>query len=277
MTVRIGAQGGTSMTRKRPNVADLRARKGKGQMTMLRYFTLDEAAAAEAALIDIASVPPALVSDPRYATAAPGVFAMTGQTHLECPNADDYLRFSAGMIGAGADAIYCSGSLATVEKLAREHIPTVGHVGLVPSRATWTGGLRAVAKTATAALALFDECRRYQDAGAFAVEIEVVPVEVASAISARLDLLLWSMGAGPGCDAQYLFAEDILGENRGHVPRHAKVYRNFAAEYDRLQSERIKAFAEFRDDVASGAFPQAGHVVTMDTSEHEAFLRGIDA
>lgn len=265
------------MTRKRPTVADLRARKGRGQMTMLRYFTLDEAAAAEAALIDIASVPPGLVADPRYGGAAPGVFSMTGKTHLECPNADDYLRFAGQMIGAGADAIYCSGSLATVEQMARGYIPIVGHVGLVPSRATWTGGLRAVAKTAAGALALFDECRRYQDAGAFAVEIEVVPVEVATAISARLDLLLWSMGAGPGCDAQYLFAEDILGENRGHVPRHAKVYRNFAAEYDRLQSERIAAFTEFRGDVASGAFPQPRHVVTMEASELDAFLTGIGA
>ncbi|MFM7444257.1 MAG: 3-methyl-2-oxobutanoate hydroxymethyltransferase, partial [Tabrizicola sp.] len=118
-------------------------------------------------------------------------------------------------------------------------------------------------------------CRRYQEAGAFAVEIEVVPVEVATAISARLDLLLWSMGAGPGCDAQYLFAEDILGENRGHMPRHAKVYRNFAAEYDRLQAERIAAFREFRQDVAQGAFPEPRHVVTMDEREREVFLAGI--
>ncbi len=63
------------MNRKRPTVADLKARKGKGQMTMLRYFTLDEAAAAEAAGIDIASVPPALVSGPRYRVAAPSVFS----------------------------------------------------------------------------------------------------------------------------------------------------------------------------------------------------------
>jgi len=265
------------MTRKRLTVADLRARKGKGQMTMLRYFTLDEAAAAEAAGIDIASVPPALVTHPHYRTAAPGVFSMTGKTHLEYAGAEEYLRFSGQMIEAGADALYCSGSLHTVEHLAREYIPIVGHVGLVPSRATWTGGFRAVGKTAADAVALFHECRRYQDAGAFAVEIEVVPVEVAAAISARLDLLLWSMGAGSGCDAQYLFAEDILGENRGHLPRHAKVYRNFAAEYDRLQAERIAAFTEYRDDVASGAFPEDRHLVRMDPEQHEAFLRGIGA
>lgn len=263
------------MTRTRPTVADLRALKGQKQLTMLRYFTLDEARAAEAAGIDIASVPPELLTDPDYQTAAPGVFSMTGKTHLEYGAADEYLRYAGQMLEAGADALYCSGSMKTVEFLAREFIPIVGHVGLVPARATWTGGYRAVGKTAASAVALFEECRAYQDAGAFAVEIEVVPVEVATAISERLDLLLWSMGAGPGCDAQYLFAEDILGENRGHMPRHAKVYRDFAAEYDRLQAERVKAFSEFRDDVASGEFPQDGHLVKMNPQELDKFINGI--
>ena len=261
--------------RKRPTVADLRALKGKGQRTMLRYATLDEAAAAEAALIDIASVPPDLLTNPRYREAAPTVFTMTGMAHPEAGTADDYLRFCGRMLQAGADALYCSASLQTVEHLAREYVPVVGHVGLVPSRATFTGGFRAVGKTAAQAVALFDECRRYQDAGAFAVEIEVVPAEVATAIAARLDLLLWSMGAGAGCDAQYLFAEDVLGENRGHLPRHAKTYRNFAAEQDRLQRERVAAFAEFRADVETGAFPEVRHLVTMEDAEREAFLKAI--
>ena len=263
------------MIRRHPSVADLRADKGCGQKTMLRLVSMEEAAAAEAALIDIASVPPDLVSHPRYREVAPSVFSLTGKTHVEAGTPDDYLRFAGQMIQAGADAIYCSGSLQTVEYLSREYVPIVGHVGLVPSRATFTGGFRAVGKTAETAIALYNECRRYHEAGAFAVEIEVVPVEVATAISARLPVLLWSMGAGPGCDAQYLFAEDVLGENRSRPPRHAKVYRNFAAEYDRLQNERIAAFSEFRTDVATGIFPQARHVVTMDEREHEAFLRGI--
>lgn len=263
------------MARTRPTVADLKALKGKGQRTMLRYFTLDEAAAAEAAGIDIASVPPELVTAPRYRDVAPSVFSMTGKTHLEYGGAKDYLRFAGEMLEKGADALYCSGSLQTVERLAREYIPIVGHVGLVPARATWTGGFRAVATTAQSAIALYQECRAYQEAGAFAVEIEVVPEEVASAISARLDLLLWSMGAGAGCDAQYLFAEDILGEGRTRVPRHAKVYRDFAAQYARLQAERIAAFSEFRADVETGAFPQAGHLVRMDPAERDRFLDGI--
>ncbi|UPH70150.1 3-methyl-2-oxobutanoate hydroxymethyltransferase [Abyssibius alkaniclasticus] len=265
------------MSRRPPTIADLRALKGKRQLTMLRYETLDEARAAEAAEIDIASVPPDLVAHPDYRHAAPGVFSMTGLDHRAAGTADDYLRFAGKMLEAGADALYCSASLKTVAYLAREHIPVVGHVGLVPSRAGWTGGFRAVGKTAQSAIAIYQECRAYQDAGAIAVEIEVVPSEVASAISSRLDLLLWSMGAGAGCDAQYLFADDILGQTRGHVPRHAKVYRNFAAEYDRLQAERVAAFSEFRADVESGAFPEDRHILRMDPDELDTFMEGIGA
>jgi 3-methyl-2-oxobutanoate hydroxymethyltransferase len=266
------------MSRKRPTVADLRARKGKGQLTMLRIFTIEEAAAAEEAGIDVVSVPPDLVTHPDYRKVAPTLFSMTGVDHREAGTRDDYLRFAGKMLMAGADALYCSAGLGTVKFLADEHIPVVGHVGLVPSRCTWTGGFKAVGKTADDALALLQEVKAYEAAGAFAVEIEVVPVEVASAISPMVGILLWSMGSGPGCDVQYLFAEDILGTNRGHMPRHAKVYRNFAAEFDRLQRERVAAFKEFIADVASGAYPEDKHVVRMPKAELSAFnskLKGL--
>jgi len=79
------------------------------------------------------------------------------------------------------------------------------------------------------------------------------------------------MGAGGGCDAQYLFAEDVLGANRGHMPRHSKVYRNFAAEFERLQNERVAAFSEYVADVESGAYPEPRHVVRMDAREFRAW------
>ena len=273
--VPAGGLKGTRPARKRPTVADLRALKGKRQLTMLRYFSLDEAAAAEAAGIDIASVPAEIVLHPRYRDVAPSVFSMTGMTHLEAGTPEDYLRWSGDALNRGADALYCSGSLKTVEYLAREYIPVVGHVGLVPARATWTGGFRAVAKTADEALRLFQEVKAYESAGAFAVEIEVVPVEVASEISKRVNILLWSMGAGTGCDAQYLFANDMLGYTDGHVPRHAKIYRDFRAEFARLQEERIAAFREYVADVESGAYPEDRHLVHMPTAELDKFLDGI--
>lgn len=257
--------GGTN--RKLPTVADLQAGKGKKQLTMLRYFSLDEASAAEAAGIDIASVPPEVLFDRRYRDVAPSVFSMTGQTHLEAGTKEDYLRWSGDAIERGADALYCSGSLNTVEFLAREYIPIVGHVGLVPARATWTGGFRAVGKTADSAIELFEEVKAYENAGAFAVELEVVPEEVATEISKRANILIWSMGAGAGCDAQYLFSNDILGYTDGHIPRHSKTYRDFRAEYVRLQTERVAAFREFVADVDTGAFPEEKHLVHMNADE----------
>ena len=261
----------TKDVRKLPTVADLQALKGRKQLTMLRYFTIDEAAAAEAAGIDIASVPPEVLFDERYREVAPTIFSMTGQTHTECGSPDEYLRWCNDALERGADALYCSGSLATVERLAREYIPVVGHVGLVPARATWTGGFRAVGKTADEAIRLFEEVKAYESAGAIAVELEVVPEEVASEISKRVDILVWSMGAGAGCDAQYLFANDILGYTQGRIPRHAKTYSDFEAEQARLQKKRVRAFQDFATDVQSGAFPAPQHLVQMPQGELELF------
>ncbi len=100
-----------------------------------------------------------------------------------------------------------------------------------------------------------------------------MPARVATEISKRTSLILMSMGAGSGCDAQYLFAEDVLGYTRGHKPRHAKVYRDFRTELDRLQDERIAAFKEFRADVESGAYPEEKHSVPIEDAEFEAFVK----
>jgi 3-methyl-2-oxobutanoate hydroxymethyltransferase len=67
------------------------------------------------------------------------------------------------------------------------------------------------------------------------------------------------------------FAKDILGTNRDHMPRHAKVYRSFAAEFDRLQQERIAAFREYIADVNSGAYPEDKHIVHMPSDELNRF------
>jgi 3-methyl-2-oxobutanoate hydroxymethyltransferase len=80
------------------------------------------------------------------------------------------------------------------------------------------------------------------------------------------------MGAGAGCDAQYLFANDILGYTEGHIPRHSRVCRDFGAELARLQAERITAFAEFVADVAQGDYPEDRHLVAMPQQELDAFM-----
>lgn len=263
------------MAGKRPTVADIRAAKGKRQFTMVRVESMEELEAAEKAGIDMVSVPPAMMLRRDFRDAAPSLFAVPGDNFFEIGTADDFIRWAFPLIKASADAVYCSASLSTIRRLADESIPVIGHVGLIPSRATWTGGFKAVGKTRETAALVWDQVKALEAAGAFGAEIEVVPSAVASEISARTPLFMVSMGAGAGCDCQYLFSDDILGQNRGHVPRHAKRYRNFAAEFDRLQQERIAAYGEFARDVASGAYPAQEHQVPVADEELQAFLKRI--
>ena len=256
-------------------VADLRAAKGKRQLTMLYVDTLEEAAAANAAGIDMLSIIDP-VWTPQMREAAGHCFVQVGLLYGQLCTYEDYLRAAHRVIQLGGDAVYCAASLDTITKLAAEGIPVISHVGLIPSKATWTGGFKAVGKTADSAMSVFNHVKQLEAAGAIGAELEVVPDRVAAEISKRTSLVMLSMGAGPGGDAQYLFAEDVLGYTRVRQPRHAKVYRNFRAEYERLQAERVAAFGEFRTDVESGAYPAKEHMVPIADAEYEAFLKKLD-
>ncbi|NWG75697.1 MAG: 3-methyl-2-oxobutanoate hydroxymethyltransferase [Rubrivivax sp.] len=258
------------MDRHRQTVAELLALKGQKQFTMLHVKSLDEAAAAEAAGIDMLSIIDPLWT-PEMRAAAPSCFVHVGLLYGQLATFEDYLRAAHRAIGIGGDAVYCAASLDTVRRLRAEGIPVCGHTGLIPSKRTWTGGFRAVGKSYESAMFVYQQVKELEAAGAFAAEIEVVPARVAAEISKRTSLLLLSMGAGAGCDGQYLFAEDVLGQTDGHVPRHAKTYRNFRAEYARLQQERIAAFREFSADVAAGRYPAIEHTVEIADEEFEAF------
>jgi 3-methyl-2-oxobutanoate hydroxymethyltransferase len=262
------------MISKRPTVADIRALKGKRQISMLFVETLDEARAAAAAGIDMLSIIDPLWT-PEMREAAGSCFVQVGLLYHDLCTYEDYIRAAHRVMKIGGDCCYCAASTDTITKLAAEGIPVVSHVGLIPSKATWTGGFKAVGKTADSAFKVFEHVKQLEDAGAFGAELEVVPDRIAAEITRRTSLIMLGMGAGPHADAQYLFAEDVLGYTRGHRPRHAKVYRNFQAEYDRLQKERVAAFNEFKADVASGAYPQPEHIVPIEDVEFEAFMKRI--
>lgn len=264
------------MTDTAPTVADILALKGERQLTKLRVETIKEAAAADAASIDMLSVPPELILTDGFREACPSPFVVGGLEPGLFITEEDYLRIAFKLLNAGANAVYCGASLPIVRRLRDEGIPVVGHVGLVPSRRTWTGGFKAVGKTAESALWVWEQTKALERAGAFAAEIEVVPPDVAEAISKASSMLMISMGAGGGCDAQYLFACDVLGTHDGHYPRHAKKYRDLLSEYHRLQAIRVEAFREFATDVASAAYPGAEHLVGIPEEELQHFLGELD-
>jgi 3-methyl-2-oxobutanoate hydroxymethyltransferase len=241
-------------------------------------FTTDplEAAACDEAGIEILVTITATLKAVR--AAAPNVFIIATDRINDPDIANPAAAVSAGFraLNDGADAIYTHLSLDCVRAMAREKIPVVGHVGFVPYRATWFGGPRAVGKTAAEALQVYRDTLAYQEAGAIAVEMEIVPHRVAREIARRLDILVFSMGSGTGGDVQYLFATDVLGTNTGHVPRHAKVYGNLHAELQRVHNLRVEAFRAWRAEVASGAFPAPQHVLEVEEAEYQGFLKGLE-
>ncbi|MBP1804178.1 3-methyl-2-oxobutanoate hydroxymethyltransferase [Rubellimicrobium aerolatum] len=267
------------MTRKRPTVADLRALKAQGRkLSMLYVTTPEEAAAADAAGIDLLSIEGRFFS-PEMREAAGGCFVQVGLPYGPfgtLATAEDHLRAAFRFAAMGGDCFYCAASHDIQKALCDNHLPVVGHVGLIPSCVTWTG-YRAVGKTAAEARHVWNEVKRLESIGAFGAELEVVPDRVAAVLARSTPLLLLGMGAGPHADAQYLFAEDVLGHTVGHKPRHAKTYRDFRADYDRLQQERIAAFREFIADVDSGAYPDPRHAVPIDDAEFARFVAGLDA
>ncbi len=264
------------MNHARPTVADIRAQKGKRQLSMVYTEHQEEARAAAEAGIDILSIPTDFWN-PAMREAAGNCFVQAGLIYGQLATTDDYLRAAHQALLLGADCCYCAASTQVIERLAQEGVPVVGHVGLIPARRTWTGGFRAVGKTLDTAQLVYRQVKDLENAGAFAAEIEVVPEAIASEIAKRTSLFLMSMGAGRGCDAQYLFSCDVLGYGGGvgHVPRHAKQYRNFAAEYERLHRERVGAYAEFIADVTSGGYPQDHHLVPVTDDVLAAFVDGL--
>lgn len=193
------------------------------------------------------------------------------QPHIA--SADQAIAAGFELMNLGADAVYSGMSMKVVEAMSKESIPVVGHVGFVPYRSTWIGGTRAVGKTAEEALKVYEAAKAYQDAGAIGAEIEIVPARVTEEIGKRLEsLILISMGSGTGGTVQYLFATDVLGTNKGHVPRHAKVYGNIGAEEARVQQLRVEAFRALHKDISSGGYPSSEHVLKIKDDEFGNFL-----
>jgi 3-methyl-2-oxobutanoate hydroxymethyltransferase len=160
---------------------------------------------------------------------------------------------------AGAQAVKLEGgvrSAKTIEVLVRAGIPVMGHIGLTPQAINTFGKVRVQGKSREQARQLLADALAVQEAGAFAVVLELVPAQLAEAITERLRIPTIGIGAGAGCSGQIQVITDTLGFG-DWTPRHARKYAD-------LRGTILDAIRQYREDVEAGAFPGEAETVKMD-------------
>ncbi len=160
---------------------------------------------------------------------------------------------------AGAQAVKVEGgvrSAKTIEALVRAGIPVMGHIGLTPQAINAIGRIRVQGKSKDAARALLSDAKAVEDAGAFSIVLELVPDQLAAAMTERLTIPTIGIGAGPACSGQVQVLTDFLGLDTWH-PKHARPYAN-------LRETILEAARGFVGDVATGAFPGPEQSTRMD-------------
>ena len=166
--------------------------------------------------------------------------------------ADDAVRNALRLVKeGGAEAIKLEGGrkrLPLIKRLVDEEIAVMGHIGLTPQSINKLGAYRVQGKTAAAARELLDDALALEEAGAFAIVLEVVPREIAQQITESISIPTIGIGAGAGCDIQVLVLHDMLGLSFGKLARFVRPYAN-------LHQTITEAVTRYADDVRNGSYP----------------------
>ena len=148
----------------------------------------------------------------------------------------------------------------TVRALTAVGIPVVGHVGLRPQSIHAMGGHRIQGKRRADQARILEDAAAVAEAGAFCLVLEGIPMELAAAVTAHVEIPTIGIGAGPECDGQVLVLYDLLGLNEDFQPKFLKRFANLGAEVRR-------AVSQYATETRSGIFPEAAHCVSLGESE----------
>jgi len=180
---------------------------------------------------------------------------------------DDAVRNALRLVKeGGAEAIKLEGGhkrVHLVKRLVDEEISVMGHIGLTPQSINQLGAYRVQGKTAETARQLLDDARAMEDAGAFAVVLEVVPREIAQLITESLSIPTIGIGAGSHCDIQVLVIHDMLGLSFGKQARFVRPYAN-------LREVMTDAVTRYADDVRNGTYPSDAESYALPADAAEA-------
>lgn len=139
-----------------------------------------------------------------------------------------------------------------IYKMTTHGIPVCGHLGLTPQSVHALGGYRVQGRGEEAAKRLVADALALQDAGVYALVLEMVPAELAAEVTAQLEIPTIGIGAGRGTSGQVLVLQDLLGLNSDFTPK-------FLKRYAELEGKVIDALKTYKDEVESGAFPGDEH------------------
>lgn len=180
--------------------------------------------------------------------------------------ADDAVRNALRLVKeGGAEAVKLEGGrkrLPLIKRLVDEEIAVMGHIGLTPQSINKLGAYRVQGKTAEAARELLDDALALEEAGAFAIVLEVVPREIAKLITESVSIPTIGIGAGIHCDIQVLVLHDMLGLSFGKLARFVRPYAN-------LHETITDAVSRYADDVRSGSYPSAAESYALPAEAAE--------
>jgi len=155
----------------------------------------------------------------------------------------------------GAEAVKLEGGIhmaRTIEAIAAIDVPVMGHVGLTPQSVHRMGGHRVQGRRSGRAAGerdrVLDDARAVQSAGAFAVVLECIPLDLAAEITAELTIPTIGIGAGAHCDGQVLVLHDLIGLSDAWTPR-------FAKRYAEVGRDVVRAASAYVEEVKGGVFP----------------------
>ena len=161
----------------------------------------------------------------------------------------------------GAQAVKLEGGVSvapTVKRLTDSGIAVMGHVGFTPQSVNQLGGYRVQGRTEEAAAQILEDALALQEAGAFAIVLELMPTEVAATVTERLTVPTIGIGAGPRCDGQVQVFHDLLGLLPDFRPKHAGRYGDLAEVID-------AALVRYADDVRGNKFPTTAESFSAGT------------
>ena len=144
-----------------------------------------------------------------------------------------------------------------IKAITQAGIPVVAHLGLTPQSIKALGGYKVQGKSEDAAKKLLEDALAVQEAGAFALVLECVPTKLASLITKKLTIPTIGIGAGNECDGQVLVYQDMLGMFSDYVPK-------FVKQFAQVGEIMKKAFSDYKEEVASGAFPAEKNSYKID-------------